>query len=168
MVSHRMILTPNATGEQVLQFLAAADVNEPFSEQPKLVRIGSVVALGPFIIFLAYVPTALAVALLSGIGTASASREGLTGALAFVSVMAAVGAWTNGRFLRWLRDGRLSAVGWCSFNAACLLCSVATARVAVDLQRWSFVFAVALVAVVAGLLLSWILVMVGNRLGRLR
>jgi hypothetical protein len=148
----------------VISFIGEADVRNPYSEQPAMVRFGCIVAFGAFVIFGAYVPAALAISVIVGIGTSDASAEGIAGALAFCFVMAAVGAWTNGRYLHWLRGGRLSTIGWCCFNATSIICCAGIAWGSAAVQHWQFMFAAALIATLLGLVFSWGLVVVGQAL----
>lgn len=142
------------------------EVRGPFSDLPPLARVGNYVAFAAFVIFGEFVPIGAAVAVLAGVGTAASNWQGEAGALGFVAAMAAIGAWTNGRYLRWLRGDRLGAAGWCCFNAACILCSAALAWGAVALHCLPIVLAIALAVVVLGLILSSILANVGHVLTR--
>jgi hypothetical protein len=138
------------------------EVRGPYSAQPSLVKAGCVAAFVAFVVFGSYIPTSTAVAVIVGVGKPAAHWTGTAGALALIAAMAAVGIWTNCRFLCWLRGGDLGFRAGCVFASACILGSAAVAFGSAALHLFSAIFLGALAAVVVGLLASWVLISVGQ------
>jgi hypothetical protein len=137
-------------------------VRGSFADQRRLVKIGCFIAFVAFAVFGSYIPTSLAVAVIGGVGERAADWKGTMGSLGFVAAMAVVGGWTNCRFLSWLRGGSIHAWPLCFFVSGCICCSTVVASIAVKLHVWTVMFIVAFVVVVVGLILSWVLISVGQ------
>ncbi len=138
------------------------EVRGLFADQRGLVKAGSVTAFVGFVVFGAFVPAALVVAVAFGVGTPATNWQGTVGALAFTVVLAALGGWLNCRFLNWLKGGTLSVKGGALFVAASMGTSVGTACIAAAAHVWPQVFLASIAVVVASLLLSSFLIKIGS------
>jgi len=142
------------------------EIRGPFADQPLLVRIGCRVLFAASILLGAYIPISASVAVIGGVGTPAPKWWGDAAAFGLMAAMAAAGAWTNGRFLGWLRGGALSPLEWCCFNGGCIAASAGVASAAVLLHIWPPVMAAAVLAMFAGAIASVVLIRLGQALDR--
>ncbi len=116
------------------------EVSGPFSAQPLLVKMGSLMAFVAFVVFASFIPTSLAIAVIMGVGTPAPNWMGTAVALTFSGAMAAFGAWLNCRFLSWLRGSNLDFRAGCLFVSATICVSATIASVAAMLGAWPEMF----------------------------
>jgi hypothetical protein len=144
----------------MIELSGDVDVRGPFETQPRLVKIGGLVLFAASVIFGIYLPTALAVAVIAGVGTPAPNWKGTAGALCFTAGLSMIGAWITCRFLRWFRGRDISLVICLACFGAGIIGSAVLSSATVAFHIWPPVTAVAIALFFLGIFIGGMLIKV--------